>query len=64
MTDAEIGSIVDKLTDIARILSTANTEDKSEIFRQLGLRLTYYPGRSASARGGALLATQLLNWTL
>ena len=45
MTEAEIKSIVDKLADIARVLRDADPNDKSEIFRQLGLRLTYHPGR-------------------
>jgi hypothetical protein len=45
MTEAEIRSIVDKLADIAPVLRDADPNDKSEIFRQLGLRLTYYPGR-------------------
>lgn len=45
MTEEEIRSVVDKLTDVIHVLSTANADDKSEIFRQLGLRLTYHPGR-------------------
>ena len=45
MTEAEIRSIVERLADIARVLSGADPDDKSEIFRQLGLKLTYYPGR-------------------
>jgi site-specific DNA recombinase len=45
MTAAEIKAIVDKLTDIARVLHEADPEDKGEIFRQLGLKLTYHPGR-------------------
>ena len=45
MTEAEIRSIVDKLADIARVLRDADPNDKSEIFRQLGLKLTYHPGR-------------------
>src|ERR1700761_6541446 len=45
MTEQEIRSVVEKFADIARVLSRANAEDKAEIFRQLGLRLTYYPGR-------------------
>ena len=45
MTEEEIKSVVDKLTDVIQVLSTANADDKSEIFRQLGLRLTYHPGR-------------------
>ena len=46
MTEQEIRSIVDKLAEIAHILANADPNDKSEIFRQLGLRLTtYHPGR-------------------
>jgi site-specific DNA recombinase len=45
MTEAEIRSIVDKLANIARVLNDADPNDKSEIFRQLGLKLTYHPGR-------------------
>jgi hypothetical protein len=44
MTAAEIKAVVDKLADAARVLSTANAEDKAEVFRQLGLKLTYHPG--------------------
>jgi site-specific DNA recombinase len=42
---AETKAIVDGLTELARILASANPEDKSEIFRQLGLRLIYHPER-------------------
>jgi hypothetical protein len=45
MTELEIRAVVDKLADVARVLSEADADDKSEIFRQLGLRLTYHPGR-------------------
>jgi site-specific DNA recombinase len=45
MTEAEIKAIVDKLADIARVLHDADPEDKGEIFRQLGLKLTYHPGQ-------------------
>jgi site-specific DNA recombinase len=45
MTEREIRSIVDKLADIARVLEDADADDKSEIFRRLGLKLTYHPGR-------------------
>lgn len=45
MTEEEITSIVDKLADIARVLHDADPDDKAEIFRQLGLKLTYHPGR-------------------
>ncbi len=45
MTPKEIKSIVDKFADIARALVDADPDDKAEIFRQLGLKLTYHPGR-------------------
>ena len=45
MSEAEIKAIVDRLADLARVLADADPNDKSEIFRQLGLRLTYHPGR-------------------
>ena len=45
ITEAEIRSVVDELADIARVLSDADADDKSGIFRQLGLKLTYHPGR-------------------
>jgi site-specific DNA recombinase len=45
MTERDIKAVVDKLADIARVLTEADPDDKSEIFRQLGLKLTYQPGR-------------------
>jgi site-specific DNA recombinase len=45
MSEAEITAIVDKLADIARVRHDADPDDKAEIFRQLGLKLTYHPGR-------------------
>ena len=45
MTQQEIKSIVDKFADIARVLMDADPDDKAEIFRHLGLKLTYHPGR-------------------
>jgi site-specific DNA recombinase len=45
MSETEIKAIVDKLADIARVLYDADPDDKAEIFRQLGLKLTYHPGR-------------------
>jgi hypothetical protein len=38
-------TIATKLADVARVLADANPADKAEIFHQLGLKLTYYPGR-------------------
>ena len=46
MTEAEIRAIIDRLGSIAEILSEADPHDKAEIFRQLGLKLMYHPGRS------------------
>lgn len=45
MSEAEIKAIVDKLADIARVLHDADSDDKAEVFRQPGLKLTYHPGR-------------------
>jgi hypothetical protein len=45
MSEAEIKAVVTRLADLARVLADADPNDKSEIFRQLGLRLTYHPGR-------------------
>jgi hypothetical protein len=45
MTEQEIRSVVEKLGDIARVLREADTDEKSEIFRQLGLKLTYHARR-------------------
>jgi hypothetical protein len=48
MTEADIKAIVDRLADVAHILADTDTDtdpdDKAEIFRQLGLKLTYNPG--------------------
>ena len=45
MSEAEIKSIVDRLADIAQVLIDADPEVKAEVFGQLGLKLTYRPGR-------------------
>lgn len=44
MTGQEIKFIVERLADIAEVLAHADPDDKAEIFRQLGLKLTYQPG--------------------
>jgi site-specific DNA recombinase len=48
VTEAEIKAIVDKLADIARVLADADPDDKAEIFRKLGLKLTYQPSRQVA----------------
>jgi site-specific DNA recombinase len=45
LSKADIKAIADKLADIALVLRDADPDDKAEVFRQLGLRLTYHPGR-------------------
>jgi len=45
MTLEEIKSTVDKFADMARVLIDADPDDKAEMLRQLGLKLTYHPGR-------------------
>lgn len=43
MTGTEITSLVTVLGDIATVLRDADPADKAEVYRQLGLRLTYQP---------------------
>ncbi|MEH1028556.1 recombinase zinc beta ribbon domain-containing protein [Micromonospora profundi] len=43
MSRAEITALVDALGDIAAVLRDADPADKAEVYRQLGLRLTYRP---------------------
>jgi site-specific DNA recombinase len=45
MSEEEITAIVDKVAELAQVLRDADPNDKAEIFRQLGLKLTYHPGR-------------------
>ena len=45
MSETEIKAIIARLTDLARVLHDADPDDKAEVSRQLGLRLTYHPGR-------------------
>jgi hypothetical protein len=44
MTHEEINTVVEALSGIAAILRSAGPMDKADIYRQLGLRLTYQPG--------------------
>jgi len=45
MSEEEIKAIVGRFADLVSVLADADPNDKSEIFRQLRLRLTYHPGR-------------------
>jgi site-specific DNA recombinase len=45
MTREQITSVVTALGDILAVLHDADPADKAEIYGQLGLRLTYQPGR-------------------
>ncbi len=44
MTTDEIRTIVEAMSGIAAILKAAHPADKAELYRELGLRLTYEPG--------------------
>jgi site-specific DNA recombinase len=44
MTADEIKIIIDAIPGIAAVLGRADPADKSEVYRQPGLRLTYEPG--------------------
>ncbi|MEW2144070.1 hypothetical protein AB0869_14785 [Micromonospora vinacea] len=43
MSRAEISALVAALGDISTVLRDADPADKAEVYRQLGLRLTYRP---------------------
>ncbi|MEU8419419.1 recombinase family protein [Micromonospora sp. NPDC048835] len=43
MTQAEIITLVEALGNIVTVLRDADPTDKAEVYRQLGLRLTYHP---------------------
>lgn len=45
MTRDDIAAIVAALGDLARVVRDADPADKAEIYTQLGLTLTYQPGR-------------------
>jgi hypothetical protein len=44
----QIQYIVTTLTDITQVIHDADPRDKAEIYSQLGLRLTYHPGKQQS----------------
>lgn len=43
MSQTEIANLVQALGDIVTVLHDADPTDKAEVYRQLGLRLTYHP---------------------
>jgi hypothetical protein len=43
MSETDIRAVVNSLTDVAHVLVDANPDDKAEIFRPLGLKLTHHP---------------------
>ena len=45
MTRDEIHTLIENLGDIRQVLTEADPDDKADIYRQLGLRLTYQPGQ-------------------
>ena len=45
MTRDQLGALVSGLGDLLGVLATAAPEDKAEVYRKLGLRLTYDPAR-------------------
>lgn len=47
LTRDQINHIVTALTSLAQVINDADPRDKTEIYKQLGLRLTYHPDRSA-----------------
>jgi hypothetical protein len=44
MTTDDIRTLVEAISGIAAILRAAHPADKAELYRELGLRLTYEPG--------------------
>lgn len=40
---AEIRSMIEEVGDLVRLVGEAEADDKSELYTQLGLKLTYYP---------------------
>jgi hypothetical protein len=49
MTSQQIADLVRSLGDIVRALHDADPADRAEVYRQLGLKLTYHPKNAKSA---------------
>jgi len=45
MSQDEIANLVDALGNIRTVLADANPADKAQVYRHLGLKLTYHPGK-------------------
>lgn len=45
MSKEEIQTLIEALGNIRDVLEDADPTDKAEVYRQLGLRLTYRPGK-------------------
>lgn len=45
MSRADLTSLIDSLGDLLGVLANADPADKAEVYRDLGLRLTYQPSR-------------------
>jgi site-specific DNA recombinase len=45
MTTDEIQTLVEALGNIQTVLADADPQDKAEVYRQLGMQLTYEPGK-------------------
>jgi site-specific DNA recombinase len=56
LTAAQIEQMITELADMAVTLRDADPDDKSELYQQLGLKLTYHPGRQL-VRGAVDLTT-------
>ncbi|MFI6326496.1 recombinase family protein [Nonomuraea sp. NPDC050556] len=45
LTEEEIAAMATRLGDLRRLLRSADPQDKADVYEQLGLRMTYDPGR-------------------
>jgi hypothetical protein len=45
MTREEINVVIDQLGDIRTVIADADPDDKARVYQQLGLKLTYQPGK-------------------
>jgi hypothetical protein len=70
MTAEEIRSLVASLGTILTVLRDADPQDKAEIYRGIGLRLTYHPAedkviaRRGRRRSGTKVRVRGPSWTM